>query len=151
MSFVSMSGSDVVIINGTILTCLGDENVAELDFPNEIGQVKTGKNGNSIYGFNAAGQQADLKLRVLRASKDDKYLNGLLAAQQGNFAGTVLVVAQLIKKIGDGQGNISNDIYVLGGGIFTKPVPAKSNVQGDTEQSQATYMLRFSSSPRAFL
>ncbi len=151
MAFVALSGADSVIIQGTLLTCLGDENVAELDFPNEIAQVKTGKNGNSIYGFNTAGQQADLKVRVLRASSDDKFLNGLLAAQQFNFAGSNLIVATLTKKIGDGKGNITNDEYILTGGIFTKQVAAKSNVQGDTEQSQAIYMIRFSSSPRAFL
>lgn len=149
MPTVAMSGSDTINLNGRILNDLADTDVAELTYPNEIASVKTGKDGNSIYGFNSSGKQADFKLRIIRGSPDDKFLNGLLANQQLNFAGTVLLTGQFIKKIGDGAGNITSDTYIVSGGVFLKQVEAKSNVEGDTEQSVSIYMMRFTNSPRA--
>ena len=149
MATVTMSGNDTISINNRVLTDLADTNVVELTFPNEIANVKTGKNGNSIYGLNESGKQCEVKLRVMRGSADDKFLNGVLTQQLQNFAGFPLMIAQFIKKLGDGQGNITSDIYVLSGGIFMKSVEGKSNVEGDTEQSISIYMLKFSNSPRA--
>lgn len=149
MAFVAMSGNDTITINDYLLTGMADGNTVELTFPNEIASVKTGKNGNSIYGFNTTGQQADVKIRVLRNSADDKFLQRLLNLQNLNFAGFPLVIANFIKKIGDGAGNIASDTYVLSGGVFTKGVDGKSNVEGDTEQSVAIYTLKFANAPRA--
>lgn len=149
MTTIAASGNDTVSINNRILTDFADENVAELTFPNDVATVKTGKNGNSIYGLNESGKVSELLLRIIRASSDDKFLNGLLALQNGNFAGFPLMIGQFIKKIGDGKGNITNDIYVLSGGVFKKMVPGKSNVGGETEQSISIYTLTFSNSPRA--
>ena len=148
MGFVALSGQDTIIINNTVLTGLGDANYVELPFPNEIANVKTGKNGNSIYGFNESGKQCEVKVRILRDSSDDKFLNNLLAQQQNNFAGTVLMTGQFIKKMGDGAGNIGNDTYILSGGVFTKYPEAKSNAEGDVEQSLAIYMIKFTNAPR---
>lgn len=149
MTTVALSGNDTLTINNYLLTGQADGNVVELTFPNEIMNVKTGKNGNSIYGFNTTGQQCEVKCRVVRGSADDKFLNGLLTSQNSNPAGFSLMIAEFIKKLGDGQGNILSDIYVLSGGIFMKQVEGKSNVEGDTEQSVAIYMMKFSNAPRA--
>lgn len=148
MSAVALSGSDTININNRVLTDLADGNCVEMTFPNDIANVKTGKNGNSIYGLNESGKQCEVKVRILRGSADDKFLNGLLAQQQANFAGTVLLIGQFIKKIGNGQGNITSDTYIMGGGIFTKIPEAKTNVEGETEQSIAIYTIRFSNAPR---
>jgi len=56
--------------------------------------------------------------------------------------------AEFSKKIGDGQGNITSDTYIMSGGVFTKQVEAKSNVEGDSEQSVAIYTIKWSNSPR---
>lgn len=155
MASVAMSGNDTVIIgtNNSALSGLADGNVAELTFPNEIANVKTGKNGNSIFALNETGRQCELKVRVIRGSADDQALQVLLSLQQNNFAGFPLINASLTKLIGDGNGVIIKDTYNLSGGIFTKQVEAKSNVEGDTEQSVAIYMMKFSNnsvnSPRA--
>jgi hypothetical protein len=149
MPTIAMSGSDTVVINNRSFVDFADGNVVELTFPNDIANVKTGKNGNSIYGLNESGKQCEVKLRLVRASSDDNFMNGLLSAQQLNFAGTVLLSGQFIKKIGDGQGGITSDTYVLGGGIFVKQVEGKTNVEGDTEQSISIYTMKFSNSPRA--
>jgi hypothetical protein len=147
MGAIALSGNDTVNINGTILADLADGNCVELTFPNDIANVKIGKNGNAIYGLNTTGQMSETKLRIIRGSSDDKFLNGLLVAQQNNFAGTVLAFGQFIKKIGDGQGNITSDTYILSGGIFIKIPEAKTNVEGETEQSISIYTLRWANSP----
>lgn len=148
MGSQALSGNDSIILNNRPITDLADGDCAHLTFPNDIANLKTGKNGNSIYGLNESGKQAELKLRVLRGSADDKYLNNLFSQQQANFAGTILMTGQFIKKIGDGQGNIASDTYITSGGIFTKAIEAKSNVEGDTEQSIAVYTIKFSNAPR---
>lgn len=149
MSTVSLTGSDTVVINNRPIVDLGDGEVVALTFPTDIANVKTGKNGNSIYGLNESGKQCEVKMRVLRGSNDDKFLNNLLQQQQLNFAGTVLMIGQFIKKVGDGAGNITSDTYIMSGGVFNKQVEAKSNVEGETEQSIAIYSIKFSNAPRA--
>lgn len=148
MSTVALSGSDTINLNNRVLQDLADGDCVALTFPNDISQVKTGKNGNAIYGLNTTGQQCEVKLRVIRGSSDDKFLNGLLAQQQANFAGTVLMIGQFIKKIGDGAGNITSDTYILSGGVFTKQIEGKTNVEGESEQSVAMYTMKFSNAPR---
>jgi hypothetical protein len=149
MATVALSGADTITINNRILADLADGDIAVLTFPNEIAQVKTGKNGNSIYGLNESGKQSELVLRLIRGSADDKFMNGLLVNQQANFAGFVLMIGELVKKIGKGDGTLSSDIYILSGGVFTKQVEAKVNVEGDTDQSVSVYTIKFSNAPRA--
>ncbi len=149
MPSVALSGSDTISLNNHVFADLADGNCVELTYPNDIANVKTGKNGNSIYGLNESGKQCEVKIRLLRASTDDKFMNNLLVQQQNNFAGTVLLIGQFVKKIGDGQGVITSDTYVMSGGVFTKQVEGKSNVEGEVEQSIAIYTIRFSNSPRA--
>jgi hypothetical protein len=148
MSTAVLSGQDTVTINGRTFVDLADQNAVELDFPNDIANCKTGKNGNSIYGLNETGNQADVKLRILRGSADDIFLMGILAKQKANFAGFVLMTGTFIKKLGDGQGNITSDTYIMGGGIFQKLIPGKMNTEGDVEQSLALYTLKFTNAPR---
>lgn len=148
MATTALSGQDTIIINNQVLVGLADGNCVELTFPNDIANVKTGKNGNSIYGFNESGRQCEVKLRLIRNSADDQFLNNLLAQQQANFSGTILMIGQFVKKIGDGAGNITSDTYIMSGGVFTKQVEAKTNTEGETEQSIAMYTIKFSNSPR---
>lgn len=149
MAIAALSGNDTVVLNNRTFADFADGNIVELTFPTDIAQVKTGKNGNSIYGLNTTGQQCEMKIRLVRGSSDDQFMNNLLVQQQANFAATVLMQGQFIKKIGDGSGNITSDTYIVSGGIFQKQVEATSNVEGDSAQSVSVYMLKFSNSPRA--
>ncbi len=149
MSTVALSGNDTVVINDHVFNDFAEGNVVELTFPNDIANVKTGKNGNTIYGLNEMGKQCDLKMRLIRGSNDDIFMNQLLNLQYNNFAETVLMQGSFIKKIGDGQGNIINDTYILGGGVFIKQVEGLSNVEGDATQSVSVYQMKFGLSPRA--
>lgn len=148
MSTIALSGSDTITINNHLFSDLADGNCVDLTFPNDIANVKTGKNGNSIYGLNETGKQCEVKMRLVRGSNDDKFMNNLLAQQQANFAGTVLMFGSFIKKLGDGLGNIASDTYIMSGGIFTKIPEAKTNVEGESEQSVSMYTLKFSNAPR---
>lgn len=148
MATIALSGADTVKINNTVLADLADGDCVMLTFPSEIATLKVGKNGNTIYGLNETGKQAEVKIRLIRGSADDKFLNSLLAQQQSNFSGTVLMIGEFIKSLGDGQGHITSDTYILSGGVFAKQVEAKTNVEGDAAQSVAEYTLRFSGSPR---
>lgn len=148
MGAVALSGNDTINIQNRTFANLADDNCVELTFPNDIATVKTGKNGNSIYGLNETGKQCEVKVRVLRGSADDKFLNNLLAQQQNAFENTVLLIGQFIKKIGDGQGNVTSDTYIMSGGVFTKQIEGKSNVAGETDQSVAVYMIKFTNAPR---
>lgn len=148
MSAVAMSGNDAITINNTVLSDLADGDCVLLTFPTEIATVKTGKNGNTIYGQNQMGNNAECKLRVIRGSSDDKYLNGLMLTQQGNFQSNVNVIGTFVKVIGDGQGNISDDTYILSGGVFQKLIEAKTNVEGDATQSVSEYTLKFAAATR---
>ena len=151
MSVVSLTGNDTIVIAGRVLTDFGDADNATLEFPNELAAVKVGKNGNAIYALNATGRMADVVLRLLRGSNDDAFLNSLLAIQNANFAATVLLTGQFVKRVGNGLGGVMSDTYFTSGGIFSKAVNAKSNVEGDTEQSLAIYTLKFSNADRAQL
>ena len=148
MGAVALSGADTITLNNYVFVDLADGNCVELTFPSDIANVKTGKNGNSIFALNESGRQAEVKIRVLRGSADDIQLNSWLSAQNQNFSGTVLLTGQFIKKIGDGLGNITNDTYSLSGGVFTKQVMGKTNTEGETDQSISEYMIKFTNAPR---
>jgi hypothetical protein len=148
MAKIALTGADTATINNYPISDLADGNCIELSFPNPIANVKTVKRGNAIFGFNASGVQAEVKLRLIRGGNDDKFLMNLLAQQNGNFAGTVLLTGTFIKKLGDGLGNITSDTYVLAAGIFEKIPEGKSNVEGETEQSVAMYSMKFASAVR---
>lgn len=149
MASVSMTGSDTIKLNNRVLSDLGDGDVVALTFPNELMTLKTGKNGNSIYALNESGRQCEVVLRVIRGSADDKFLNNLLALQKRNGAATVLMIGEFTKVVGNGAGLVTNDTYILSGGIFSKETEAKSNVEGDSEQSLAIYNLKFANAPRS--
>ncbi len=149
MPTVSVTGKDTVTINGRILNDFADGNIAELTFQNDLVTQKTGKNGNTIYGFNFSGQQCEVTLRLLRGSSDDKFLNGLLLSCINNFSLFTLMTGEFTKNIGDGAGNIQTDTYVMSGGAFKRQTDVVENADGNTDQSIAIWHLLFSNAPRA--
>jgi len=146
---LALSGNDSFILDGRIFRDFADGNYVETKFPNDQAVAKTGKNGNSIYSYNATGLMVETVLRLIRGSADDVYMNGRLQSQNANFAGFVLMVGEMTKKLGQGDGTITSDIYIMSGGIFKRGVDAKSNAEGDTEQSVSIYTIQFTNAPRA--
>ena len=143
MSAISLSGSDILQINDRVLADVADGDFATITFPNDLAQVKTGKNGNTIYASNAMGQNADVVARILLGSSDDKFLTALMQDMINNFSNFVLLTGGFVKRVGVGNGQMVSDVYQCSGGVFKKMVDAKSNAEGDTEQSVAVYTIRY--------
>lgn len=143
MAEVSLTGQDTAQIDGIILSTLADGNPFDIAFPNELGTVKTGKNGNTIFAKNESGRQATATLRVLLGGTDDKYLNSRLQQWISDPSTFELLVGMFIKRVGDGTGNIESKVYQCSDGIFRRQVPARTSAEGDAEQSVAVYELVF--------
>ena len=152
MGQVSLTGNDTISIGSRtggsiIITAFPDGDNAELTFPNDLTTVKTGKNGNSIYALNSSGIQSQLVLRVLRGTADHKFLLSIQAAYLANPPGFLLLTSKVVKRIGDGRGNIASDTYNLSGGVPTKIPGTTSNVGGDENQAIAVLSAAFSGTP----
>lgn len=149
MPVYALTGNDTIQIADRVLRNFGDGDVAKLSFPNDIVAVKTGKNGNSVFNLMSSGQQSEVELRVLRGSPDDAYLNGLFSQMRADLPSFVVMPAQFTKRIGDGQGNITYDTYIMAGGVFTKMVEAAENTEGATDPALAIYRLKFANTKRS--
>ena len=149
MGQVSLTGNDTVIINSVILTAFAEGDTASFTFPNKLVEAKVGKNGNSIFAFNAQGQMVEATLRIIRGSADDKFLNSLQKSYINDPAGFTLLNAEFIKRAGDGKGNVTNDTYVFGGGVLPNLPEVKENVAGETEQAVTIWKLTFTNTDRS--
>ena len=117
-------------------------------YPDDLVVVKTGKNQNTIYAQNESGNNAELIIRVNRGSDDDKFLQGKLNEQKRDLSSFTTGKGQFTKHLGDGDGNVTRDVYNLVGGVFTKNTEGKDNTDGDTEQAVAIYNMKFSLADR---
>lgn len=151
MNTVSITGNDTVIINGRNLNNLADGDNSTLTHPNELMSVKTGKNSNTVFAYNAAGQQGEMLLRLIRGSSDDRFLNALLKRMQLDPATFILMTGKFVKRAGNGIGIVTNDTYILLGGVFFKQVDVTSNAEGNTDQAIAVYSIRWGNVMRAIL
>ena len=149
MANISLTGKDTVKINDRVLNDMADGDVITITLPNDLVTVKTGKDGNSIYALNETGRQADVSIRIIRGSADDKFLSQLLATQKQDLPSFSLMTLDFAKRIGDGAGGITSDVNTLTGGVFTKAIPdSKENVEGDVETAIAIYNLKFTDEAR---
>lgn len=149
MPVYALTGNDTIQIAGRVLKNFGDGDVVKLTFPNDLTAVKTGKNGNSVFNLMASGQQSDVELRLIRGSDDDAYMNGLLAQMRADLPSFELMDGYFVKRIGDGNGNVTFDTYLLAGGVFSKLPEAAENTEGATDPALAIYRLKFANSKRA--
>jgi hypothetical protein len=145
---VTLTGKDVIIINGQIITALASGDCVKVEFDNPIADLKLSKDGNAIYAMNYSGIRAKVTLRVVRGSTDDQTLNGLLQQQMNDFAAFVLMAGSFIKRLGDGKGGVGSEVYQLAGGIFERYPSAKMNTEADIEQSISEYTMLFRNNGR---
>ena len=143
MGATSLTGADVIQIDSRILADLADGDSVTLAFPNDLAAVKASKNGNMIYSFNEQGRLVEVTIRVLIGSADDKYLNSRLQEMINDYSKFILLTGLFVKRTGDGGGNMTNVVYQCAGGIFKRQVDAKTNVEGNPEQSIAVYQIIF--------
>lgn len=145
MSSFALTGQDVIQINGRIITALADADSFMVTFPNPLTKVKPSKNGNVIYGLDQTGLMGDVDLRLLIGSDDDKYLNSLLQTLISDISTFILMTANIVKRVGDGQGNTNSVVYQCTGGIFKDQVSAKTSAEGDVESSVSVYHMIYGS------
>ena len=150
MSIFSLTGDDSIIINDIPLNDFADGDIGSLSLPNNMFDMQTGKNGNTIFALDESGNNATLTVRVLMSSNDDKRLNGMIPKSKG-FAQSVLATGSVVKQVGDGQGNVSYNTYLLAGGMVQKKPDVKSNVKGDAQQAVVEYIIVFAEANRAIL
>lgn len=148
MATYTLTGDDVVIINDLPVVDFADNTIGTLEVPNELFQMSTGKNGNTIFALDEKGNNATLTLRILMSSGDDKRFNGLIPQSQ-NFASTILANGSVIKQVGDGQGNISYNAYLLRGGMISKKPNISIDVAGNTDQAVVEYVFQFAQAERS--
>lgn len=148
MSLYTLTGDDVIIINDIPLNDFPDNDIATLELPNNLMEISTGKDGNTIFALNEAGNNATLTVRVLMSSATDKRLNGLIPPSEG-FARYILLNGSVVKQVGDGAGNVSYNTYLLSGGMVQRKPAIKSNVNGDTQQAIVEYVVQFANAARA--
>jgi len=149
MTTYTITGEDTLTIADRVFTDIADADNSTITFPNNIVEMKTGKNQNSIYARNATGDNADMVLRLVRGSSDDIFLQRKIASMLSDFASTTLLIGEFVKHLGDGQGNKIRDVYTLAGGVIVKKVEGKSNSDGDIEQGVAVYNLKFANAVRS--
>lgn len=147
MATYTLTGDDSIILNDLPLNDFPNGDIATLELPNNLMEIQTGKNGNTIFALDESGNNATLTVKILLSSNDDKRLNGLIPPSDG-FASYVLLTGAVTKQVGDGQGNISHNKYLLAGGMVQKKPNIKSNVNGDTEQAIAEYVIQFANAAR---
>jgi hypothetical protein len=143
MPSVSATGQDTVQVDGIIFQTLADMTPFDVVFPNDLGAVKAGKNGNTIYAKNEMGRIADVTIRILLGATDDQYLNGRLQQWITDPSTFRLLTGMFVKRVGDGNGNITSKIYNMTGGFFKRQVDAKTSAESDTEQSVAIWRITY--------
>jgi hypothetical protein len=148
MADISLNGNDTILLNGTLLTDFADGDVGSLTFPNETAQFKPGKNGNTLIAFSALGQLTECTLRLIRGSNNDSYINSFQRLFFQDPPSFPLLTLQLVKRVGDGQGNVTNDTYLLTGGVPISIPEVKSNVEGETEQGVTIWKFKFAAGTR---
>ena len=149
MPSVSLTGKDVVVIDGRVFHGAADADYVNLEFENDLAAMKVSKDGNTIYALNQTGNVCKVTMRLLLGCSDDVVLNSRVQQMKNDFSGFTLLVGSFTKRVGDGAGGVKNVVYNLANGIFKKMPNAKSNAEGDVEQSVAIYEMMFYNQGRA--
>jgi hypothetical protein len=142
MGIMTLVGDDSLVINDyPIHTDFQDGDTCTIDFPNDLFSMATGKNKNTIYAKNEAGSNFSMTFSIGIGGKVDKFLNGLRSQQESDFVRFTLMNGAFTKVLGDGEGNVTYNQYILLGMMFKKMPGAKGNSAGDTEQGKVTYVI----------
>lgn len=149
MTTNTITSNDTLTLYDRVFVDLASGDTSMITFDTDLVSMKTGKNQNTIFARNESGNNAKMILRLIRGSSDDRFLQTKLTALEGDFASAQLAQGQFVKRLGDGEGNVINDAYNLFGGVFTRKMDGKENVDGDTEQGVAVYNMAFALAKRA--
>lgn len=149
MGTFTITSNDTLTLNNHVFNDLTIDDTVGITFPNELVNMTTGKNGNTMIALNQKGYNASLTVKVARGSSDDQFLSGILAAMSNDFPSTSLLAGTFAKRLGNGQGVVVTDTYTLSGGVIKKIPDGKENVAGDVAQAEAMYSIQFANAGRA--
>jgi hypothetical protein len=149
MSSTAIAGADSLSVNGRNMADFADADFVKVTFPTDRVMVKRSKNGNTIFAINEMGGIADMELRLLIGSSDDKFMNSLFLGMEADISTFNLLAASFSKRVGDGKGNVTVAVYQLTGGVFKRRIEVISSAEGSIEQSIAVYHLQFGDAPRS--
>lgn len=147
-----VTGNDIVQIglsaSGlTTITSFADGDYARVSFPNDIMNFTIGKNRNMLAAYNAMGTLAELELRLLRGSKEDKFLQDQFPTFASDELSFSFIFAKVIKNLGvsneGATASTISEIYTLNNGIISKAPEIVSNVSGSTDQGVVVWQVRF--------
>lgn len=148
MSIFTVTSNDTLILNGRVFNDMASDTVTQVQLPNELVNIKTGKTGNSVIAQNAQGLNSNLTIKLNRGSSDDQFMNNILQGSLTDFPSTVLLNGSFVKRLGDGAGNVVSDVYGLNGGTIAKIPEGEENTSGDVAQGVVTYMVKFVNTTR---
>lgn len=149
MSTITITGDDTLVIKNRVFTDMADGDNSVITFPNDFIAMKTGKNKNTIFSKNANGENAEMVIRLIRGSSDDKFMQNEFNTMKQSLPSYKVLDGSFIKKLGDGAGKVTNDIYDITGGVIKKMVETKENVEGDTEQAVAVWTVAIAIAERS--
>lgn len=141
MPTYNIGSDDTFTLNGRIFNDFADGDNIKITPKTDTVNAKTGKNKNTSFNKNAEGDNADIVIRLMRGSGDDQFLQGMQASSDVDFPSTVLMNGEFVKRLGDGQGNVSRDVSSLSGVIIKRRNDSMENVEGQTEQSIVIWTL----------
>lgn len=142
------TGQDIIKVNGRILTDFADGDVAVVSYPNDLHGLRNGKNRNALAAHNEQGNQAELQLRIIKGSPDDKYLNSQVIAWKNHSDDFAPLNAELTKVI-KVDGGTTNEVTTLDFMFPSRNVDTRTNTDGETDQEVAIYNFRAGVSERA--
>ncbi len=148
MSTFTITGNDTLTLNDHVFNDLSNDDVVAISFPNELVNMSTGKNGNTLIALNPKGFNASCTIKCQRASNDDQFLNAILAAMANDLPSTTLLSGTFVKRLGNSLGVVLSDTYTLSGGVIKKIPDAKDNEGGDVTQAEVTYTIQFANAGR---
>lgn len=143
------TGSDLLKWGDRILSDFASGDVWRIEYPNEISTITTGKNGNSIGAHNETGRNANLTMRLIRGSADDKFFNTLYQQWLNKSDEFSPQTASATKNLKDGNGNTITDTVYLEFGLPTSAIVSYENTGGDGEQCVAIWNWKFARASRS--
>lgn len=149
METFAVTGQDTLTLFDRNIVDLADGDATTVIFNEDSSTMSIGKNGNALFSKNEAGKSAEVTVRVVKGSADDKFLLQKQTERDTNFVTQELAGGQFVKLVGDGEGGFIRDVYTMRGGIFMRRIDARENVAGDTEQAVSVYRLKFASVKRS--
>ena len=142
------TGKDIIKFNDRVLSNFANGDVAVISFPNELHGMNNGKDGNSLAAHNEQGNIAELEMRIIKGSADDKYLNSFVLAWKGHSDEFAPAAAEFTKMITTEAGRVSETTSL--GFIFPiGQIETRANTDGDTDQMVSVYRFRAGTSGRA--